>query len=209
LQLNVNGENRGFIRQSETVLLKIPNGYHVINAINPYYPVENGSFAFNINNERIEISILSNNLQTSEFQIRNRVLLSRSQSVGSLRNSAINASFNALSPYIPNGAKIAVLSIAPASADTAFIQEELTLLFVNSQKYVVVDRQSLDAVRNEQRFQMSGEVSDETAVSIGHFLGADVVIVGSVSGNVPQRRLRLRAINIQTAQIIAMSSEEI
>jgi hypothetical protein len=56
-------------------------------------------------------------------------------------------------------------------------------------------------------FQSSGEVDDDSAVSIGKLLGANVVITGSISGSDSMRRLRLKALNVQTAEIVAMASE--
>jgi hypothetical protein len=40
----------------------------------------------------------------------------------------------------------------------------------------VADRQTLGYVYKELNFQMSGDVSDKSARSIGKFLGADLVI---------------------------------
>ncbi|MDR1863067.1 MAG: hypothetical protein LBQ67_07835, partial [Treponema sp.] len=56
-------------------------------------------------------------------------------------------------------------------------------------------------------FQMSGEVDDRTAVSIGKFSGADIVVTGRVDGEGDLRRLRLRALNTQTAQVVGSASE--
>ena len=58
----------------------------------------------------------------------------------------------------------------------------------------------------EQNFQLSGYVDDDSAVSIGKFLGATVVITGSISGTGSRKRLILRALDVQTAEILAMSS---
>jgi curli biogenesis system outer membrane secretion channel CsgG len=69
-----------------------------------------------------------------------------------------------------------------------------------------VDRQTLDVIRAELNFQHSGEVSDEDIISIGKFTGADVVITGAVSGRGEMRRLRLRVLDVKTAQILAMSA---
>ena len=208
LKLTINGKDHGTIKNGETKTIRISNGHHVINGIRPYSSNFSGSFSFDCNNERIEI-IVTVSGEGTNFEIRNRTILSQPQNTTPLREAAIIATFNTLNPLIPNGSKIAIVNITPVNADTNFIQEELMLLFVNSQKFTVVDRQTLDAIREEQRFGMTGEVSDETAVSIGQFLGADVVIVGNISGNAPQRRLRMRALNVKTAQVLAMSSEEI
>jgi len=126
-----------------------------------------------------------------------------------LRDNAIAKSYDTLQQSIANGSKIAIVSISPDSSESAFILEELMIKFVNSRKFVVVDRHTLDTIRQEQRFQLTGEVSDESAISIGQFLGADVVITGNITGSDNQRRLRLKALDVKTAQILAMSSESI
>jgi hypothetical protein len=54
---------------------------------------------------------------------------------------------------------------------------------------------------------MSEEVDDRTAVSIGKFSGANIVVTGRVDGEGDLRRLRLRALNTQTAQVVGSASE--
>jgi len=54
---------------------------------------------------------------------------------------------------------------------------------------------------------MSGEIDDETAVSIGKFAGADIIVTGTVDGEGNLHRLRLRALNTQTAQVVGAASE--
>jgi hypothetical protein len=109
---------------------------------------------------------------------------------------------------LPENATIAVLSIAAGERDTAaYIAEELEFRLVESGKFRVVDRKSLEVIRAEQNFQMSVEVSDESAVSIGNLLGANIVITGAVSGSANTRRLTLKALDVQTAEIAATARE--
>jgi hypothetical protein len=123
-------------------------------------------------------------------------------------NNAIKNSFNVLSQNIRNGSKIAIINIEAGDVDEGeFFIEEITMEFVNSRNYVIVDRRTLDVVLREQNFQMTGYVDDDSIVSIGHFLGADVVISGGISGTGNRKRLRFRALDVRTAQILAMSSE--
>jgi TolB-like protein len=113
-----------------------------------------------------------------------------------------------LAEKIPNGSTLAVLSIASRDPELAeFIIEELAYLMVETNKFKVVDRKSLDAVRAEANFQISGDVDDHSAVAIGKLLGASIVITGGVSGSDSTRRLRAKALYVQTAEIIAMASE--
>ena len=125
---------------------------------------------------------------------------------------AVYQSFLILSKEIPRNSVIAVINISSQNlAEGEFAVEELIMFFVNSKIYTVVDRQNLDIIKEEQAFQLSGDVDDDTAVLIGHLLGTSIVITGSIgnsesfsssSGN----QLRLRALNVETGQIIAISS---
>jgi predicted DNA binding protein len=120
----------------------------------------------------------------------------------------IAKSFNTIVKNMPENSIVAIINISSEDIKTSeYVIEELTLLFVNSGKYDVVDRVSLDIIRNEQNFQMTGEVDDNSIISIGHILGAGIVITGSIDeeGN----RLRLKVLDVQTARILAMSSERI
>jgi TolB-like protein len=123
-------------------------------------------------------------------------------------DEAIAKSFNAISKDIPERVIVAIINIS--SEDTKageYVIEELMLLFVNSKKYDIVDRRSLDLIRDEQNFQMTGAVDDNSIISMGHILGAGVVITGSLDKD--GSRLRLKALDVKTAKILAMSSEGI
>jgi hypothetical protein len=103
---------------------------------------------------------------------------------------------------------IAVVNIASKDVDSAeFVLDELAYVIVSSGGFKVVDRKSLEAIRAEQNFQSSGEVDDDSAVSIGKLLGANIVITGSITGVGSTRRLRLKALDVKTAEIVAMASE--
>jgi hypothetical protein len=120
---------------------------------------------------------------------------------------ALYQSYQDLSKDIPGSASIAVISIAsPGPEEGEFAVEELILFLVNSKKYSIVDRQSLNLIREEQNFQLSGEVDDDTAVSIGHLTGAEIVITGSISPYGAAKYLRLKALDVETGQIRAVSS---
>jgi hypothetical protein len=123
-----------------------------------------------------------------------------------LPEGAAERSFAALSKDLPEGARVAVLQVA-AGEEGALLAGELTLALVNARRFTVVDRTDIDAVLREQHFQLSGNVDDDAAVSIGKFLGARIVITGSAAGEGARRHLVLKAIDVETAEIIAMTSE--
>ena len=127
-----------------------------------------------------------------------------------LLDNAIEKVVQSLIDVIPIQKRIAVVGINSNGKEKSdYISEEISYLFVQTGKFSVVDRKSLDAIRSEQDFQMSGEVSDESAINIGQFLGAEVVITGSLSGTGDTKRLRVKAIDVKTGQILAMGSESL
>jgi hypothetical protein len=110
---------------------------------------------------------------------------------------------------IPARSKIAIVYItAQDRSTTEFIAGELEYIWVNA-GYTIIDRSQLDRIRREQNFQMSGEVDDDTAVSIGKFIGANIIVTGRVDGEGNLRRLRLRALDTQTAQVVGVASERL
>jgi hypothetical protein len=108
---------------------------------------------------------------------------------------------------IPQRSKIAIVYItAQDRSMTEYITGELEYICVKA-GYTIIDRSQLDRIRREQNFQMSGEIDDETAVSIGKFIGANIIVTGRVDGENNLRRLRLRALDTQTAEVIGVASE--
>jgi hypothetical protein len=206
----IDGKGSGIIKAGQTKLFNVSNGRHSVRAEWKYATWSAlHSVSLELDYERIELS-----MGPSGFRERSKVSLSRPMAPPAansvpLNDTAIAKSFDTLSLLVADGSKIAILNIAPNNDDGRYINEELMIKFVNSRKYIIVDRDTLATIRQEQQFQMAGEVSDDSAVSIGHFLGADVVITGSITGIGNQRRLRLRALDVKTAQVLAMSSENI
>ena len=99
-----------------------------------------------------------------------------------------------------------VYIVATDNSMSDFIAGELEYIWVNN-GYTIIDRSQLNFIRREQDYQLSGEVDDDTAVSIGKFAGADFIVTGRVDGEGSLRRLRLRLINTTTAQVIGAASE--
>jgi TolB-like protein len=86
--------------------------------------------------------------------------------------------------------------------------DEIEFQLVDSRQLEMIDRKTLDSIRDEQNFQMSGDVSDSSAVSIGNMLGASVVIAGSVTGSGSRQRLTVKALDVKTAKIVTMAREQ-
>jgi len=126
---------------------------------------------------------------------------------GSGLQGALSRAAKTLMANLKQNEKVAILSFTAPERDSAqFVQEELEVILVNN-RFPVVDRATLDKIRQEQKFQSAGEVDNQTAVTIGKFAGAKVVVTGSISGTGDMRRLRIRALDTETADVLGSSSE--
>ena len=122
----------------------------------------------------------------------------------------IDRAYEILSGNIPKNTTLAFISISTWNNNREeFIVDELIMKFVNSSKYNVVDRKTLDIIREEQNFQLSGDVSDDSIVSIGHLIGAEIIITVGINNDGMVNYLRLKALDVETAKIRAMFSEQL
>ena len=111
---------------------------------------------------------------------------------------------------LQNGTTIAVLNVRSDSpALSEYVMDELSSHFVNRKTFTVVDRQNLDAIQIEMNYQLSGEVSDETAQSIGKRIGAETVITGGFQSFGSEHRLDLRALSVETGVIQGVLRQDI
>jgi hypothetical protein len=69
----------------------------------------------------------------------------------------------------------------------------------------IVDRQNSALIEAEQRFQLSGNVSDNDFVSIGNAAGANIIAVIGITGTGAVRRLQVRVLDIETRAAIMQS----
>jgi TolB-like protein len=102
---------------------------------------------------------------------------------------------------------VAVLDIASDNNELGvFATEEIILQLVRTRKFRVVDRDSIETILKEHHFQYSGVVNDETAVSIGKFIGASIIITGVIRQRDGQIDFSLKILDVETAEIVDLIS---
>ncbi|MDR1635709.1 MAG: DUF4384 domain-containing protein [Treponema sp.] len=105
-----------------------------------------------------------------------------------------------LAARLPEGAKTAIVAF---DADTAALSDyvfgELWNRFEEAGKFVMVDRRNLERVRTEMNYQMSGEVSDDSARSIGHQYGAELIVYGRMTRMGDEYRMTVYATDVEKA----------
>ncbi|MDR2435521.1 MAG: CsgG/HfaB family protein [Treponema sp.] len=125
-------------------------------------------------------------------------------------DEAIKNAAAEISEKLPRGSTVAVINFSSESARlTDYAIDELNGAIVNTGKLKPVERRQLNAVRDELNFSMSGEVSDESAQSIGRMLGAQNIVTGSIEIIGAVYRIRFQAVSVESASIQYAFSETI
>ena len=168
----------------------------------------------NIDVRNITVAHISGNFETAEWIAKGDIVVTTS--IGRAVNTVATGVEGALArateetlKNVPTKSRIAIVYItAQDRSTTDYIAGELEFIWVNA-GYVITDRSQLDRLRQEQNFQLSGETDDATAVSIGKFANADIIVTGRVDGEGNLRRLRLRALDTQSAEVVGVASERL
>jgi hypothetical protein len=93
--------------------------------------------------------------------------------------------------------------------------EEATFQLKRQRGWIkIVDRLNLAQVTEEQRFQLSGRVGDDSAVRVGRWLGADSMVVFHIEGPAWRERLLARMYGkmppfVVSSKIISLESGEV
>jgi len=117
---------------------------------------------------------------------------------------AIEQSAQKIVEELPPKSRVAIIAFeSPNDNLSDYIMDELTGSLVG-RGMEVADRRNMDYVYKELKFQMSGDVSDETAQSIGKFLGAQLVITGQLTSQGKNYRYRTSAIHVEKATLAAV-----
>jgi tetratricopeptide (TPR) repeat protein len=104
----------------------------------------------------------------------------------------------------PAGHRVAVVNFqSPSAYFSNYMLKELQIAFNANKHLNVLDRANLELRRKELNFQMSGEVSDKSAVGIGHALGAQVIITGDFTDIGGLYRCRFYAIDVRTTEQVS------
>jgi curli biogenesis system outer membrane secretion channel CsgG len=115
-------------------------------------------------------------------------------------DKAIEDAASWLTPRLPDGAKIAIVAFdADTAALSDYVFAELWTRFEEAGSFVMVDRRNLERVYAELNYQMSGEVSDDSARSIGQQYGADVIVYGSMVRMGDEYRMTVYTTDVEKA----------
>jgi hypothetical protein len=218
IRVTINGQTR-IINDGAQEKLIIPNGSYLIEAktldrrFGKHLNNRNANLHLSVNSEYVVFEFDSsnwNNFSLGVLRFREdsrRKIHIDTEAVGIV--SALEKAAEDVAENFTARSRIAIVEITAQDRSTReFITGELEHI-LRGQGYTIIDRSQLDRIREEQRFGTSGEVDDNTAASIGRIAGANIVITGRVDGEGNLRRLRLRALDTASGQVVGTASERL
>jgi len=123
---------------------------------------------------------------------------------------AVKNTIDALYSKLPSGANIMIIKTSSTERNMLdYVVDQITRTVVQAGKLRVIDRSNQALINAELEHQLSGYVSDDSIVSIGHQLGAQYIVLCWISGVKSTRRLNIRVLNVETAQITDQNDFEI
>jgi hypothetical protein len=101
---------------------------------------------------------------------------------------------------LPEGSLTAIVAVEARTASLSdYVFEELWNRFEASGRFLMIDRRNLERIRGEILYQLSGEVSEESARAIGKQYGPQTIIYGQITGMGDEYRLVMYASDVEKA----------
>ncbi|MDR0605789.1 MAG: hypothetical protein LBG80_15960 [Bacteroidales bacterium] len=104
--------------------------------------------------------------------------------------------------------KLRVAILDPSASGTSIdegtklaVQELISSTFVNTGKYIMIERSMIDKIMKEQAFQNSDMADNSQATELGKLVGANKVVLSAVSLVGGRNMLSIKIIDVQTATI--------
>lgn len=111
------------------------------------------------------------------------------------------------------GTKVAVIEFADLDGKTSelgkFLAEEIITRLYQTRKFKVIERQLLNKILREQKFELTGPVDAEAAKKIGNLLGVEAIITGTITDLPSSVRINARLISTTTGIIFGVASTTI
>jgi len=127
-----------------------------------------------------------------------------------LADKAVKNALDTLYSKLPAGSNIMIVKTNSTERNLIeYVVNQMTKNVVQEGKLKVVDRSNQALIDAELKYQLSGNVDDNSMVSIGHQLGVQYIVICWISGAKSLRRLNQKVLDVKTAQITDQSDFEI
>lgn len=91
----------------------------------------------------------------------------------------------------------------------SYVAEEVTTRLFNTNQFEVVERQLLEQVLREQKFNSSGLIDQNSAIELGKILGVKAIVTGTITDLGDCIKINARVIATETGSVFAAAAAEI
>ena len=120
--------------------------------------------------------------------------------------NTINSYADSLSQFLPIGSTVFINDHSDFNGVTSyfgkFVAVKISNRLTNNKNFTVVDRNSIELIIKEQKFQYSGIVDEKTAVELGKMIGASVIVFGTITEFTNKVSIDSKILNVESAKII-------
>lgn len=89
------------------------------------------------------------------------------------------------------------------------IGEMLTSYVLTMKSFKIVERAELKKVLEEQKLGLTGAIESSTAISVGHILGCQIIVVGNVVRLGENYQISARMIDVLTGEVLTVAFTEV
>jgi len=123
------------------------------------------------------------------------------------RDKVIALMVETLPSKLPDNPRVALINNSQNNTDLAEMVTNGILEGLLSKNITIVDRSNRTLMEMERIYQLSGNVSDEDIIRIGHEAGVNTFILVSVTGTSATRRLSVQVLDVERSTIIYQSPQ--
>jgi hypothetical protein len=125
----------------------------------------------------------------------------------SQRDRVIALMVDTLPSAMPSNPRVALINNSRNERDLAEAVVNGIIDGFVSKNITVVDRSSRALVDMERDYQLSGNVSDDEMVRIGHEAGVNAFVLVAITGSGSSRRLSVRMLDVERGTILYQSPQ--
>ena len=106
---------------------------------------------------------------------------------------------------------IAVLELNPAgvsNVESQILSDRLRSELFNSGKFIVLERDKINEILNEQGFQQSGCSTNECAIEIRNLIGVGHMVAGNIGNLADMYILTIRLIDVETGRVLQTATQD-
>ncbi len=113
--------------------------------------------------------------------------------------------------YTQNKISIAVMDLDAeniSNSDARIISARLRTDLFNTEKFIVLERDKMDDILQEQGFQLSGCTKNECVVEVGKLTGVEQMVAGNIGKIGKIITITIRLIDVETGHVLKTATED-